>query len=120
MITFYSYPKCTTCRKAKKWLEQNEVEFNEIHIAENPPSKEELAKIYKSSSVELKKFFNTSGMVYRSLSLKDKLSSMSEEEQLELLASDGMLIKRPLAFDGDKVTLGFKEPEFEKNWLSIQ
>ena len=106
--------------QSKKWLEQNEVEFNEINIAENPPSTKELAEIYKSSNVELKKFFNTSGMVYRSLALKDRLSSMSEDEQLELLASDGMLIKRPLAFDGNKVTLGFKEPEFEKTWLSTQ
>lgn len=117
MITFYAYPKCTTCRKAKKWLEQNEVEFNEIHIAENPPSKEELKKIYESSGMELRKFFNTSGMVYRSLGLKDKLSSMSEEEQLELLASDGMLIKRPLAFDGSKTTLGFNEADYQNAWL---
>lgn len=117
MITFYAYPKCTTCRKAKKWLEQNEVEFNEIHIAENPPSKEELKEIYKSSGVELKKFFNTSGMIYRTLGLKDKLSAMSEDEQLELLASDGMLIKRPLAFDGQKTTLGFKEANYQNAWL---
>ncbi|GKW47421.1 arsenate reductase family protein [Planococcus sp. NCCP-2050] len=117
MITYYAYPKCTTCRKAKKWLEQNEVEFNEIHIAENPPSKEELRKIYESSGMELKKFFNTSGMIYRSLGLKDKLSSMSEDEQLELLASDGMLIKRPLAFDGQKTTLGFKEADYQNAWL---
>lgn len=117
MITFYAYPKCTTCRKAKRWLEENEVEFNEIHIAENPPSKEELKEIYKSSGVELKKFFNTSGMVYRSLGLKDKLASMPEDEQLELLASDGMLIKRPLAFDGSKATLGFKEADYQKAWL---
>ena len=116
MITFYAYPKCTTCRKAKKWLEQNEVEFNEINIAENPPSKQELKEIYKSSGVELKKFFNTSGLVYRSLGLKDKLASMPEDEQLELLASDGMLIKRPLAFDGSKTTLGFKEAEYQNAW----
>lgn len=117
MITYYAYPKCTTCRKAKKWLEQNELEFNEIHIAEHPPSKEELKKIYESSGMELKKFFNTSGMIYRSLGLKDKLSSMSEDEQLELLASDGMLIKRPLAFDGQKTTLGFKEADYQNAWL---
>ncbi|MCJ1909181.1 arsenate reductase family protein [Planococcus ruber] len=117
MITYYAYPKCTTCRKAKKWLEQNGVEFNEIHIAENPPSKEELRKIYESSGMELKKFFNTSGMIYRSLGLKEKLSNMSEDEQLELLASDGMLIKRPLAFDGQKTTLGFKEADYQNAWL---
>ncbi|CEG23396.1 Regulatory protein MgsR [Planococcus massiliensis] len=117
MITYYAYPKCTTCRKAKKWLEQNGVEFNEIHIAENPPSKEELRKIYESSGMELKKFFNTSGMIYRSLGLKEKLFNMSEDEQLELLASDGMLIKRPLAFDGQKTTLGFKEADYQNAWL---
>lgn len=117
MITYYAYPKCTTCRKAKSWLEQNGVEYNEIHIAENPPTKEQLTEIYKTSGLELKKFFNTSGLVYRSLSLKDKLSDMTEEQQLELLASDGMLIKRPLAWDGKQVTLGFKEEDYRASWL---
>lgn len=117
MITYYAYPKCTTCRKAKSWLDKNNVEYNEIHIAENPPTKEQLAEIYQASGVELKKFFNTSGLIYRSLGLKDKLSSMTEEQQLELLASDGMLIKRPLAWDGKKVTLGFKEADYQNSWL---
>ncbi|MBB5180927.1 arsenate reductase [Planomicrobium koreense] len=116
MITYYAYPKCTTCRKAKKWLDDQGVEYNEINIAEAPPSKEQLSEIYAASGVDLKKFFNTSGMKYRELGLKDKLADMAEEEQLELLASDGMLIKRPLAYGDGKVTLGFKEQDFEANW----
>lgn len=116
MITYYAYPKCTTCRKAKKWLDDQEVEYNEINIAEAPPSKEQLSEIYAASGVDLKKFFNTSGMKYRELGLKDKLADMADEEQLELLASDGMLIKRPLAYGDGKVTLGFKEQDFEANW----
>ncbi|MCO4849384.1 arsenate reductase family protein [Bacillus vallismortis] len=115
-LTFYWYPKCGTCRKAKKWLEDHGKEINDIHIAEQPPSKEELKALYEKSGLELKKFFNTSGMKYRELNLKEKLYHMSEDEQLELLASDGMLIKRPLTTDGEKVTVGFKEDQFEENW----
>ncbi|CAF1829210.1 arsenate reductase family protein [Bacillus subtilis] len=115
-LTFYWYPKCGTCRKAKKWLEEHGKEINKIHIAEQPPSKEELKALYEKSGLDLKKFFNTSGMKYRELNLKEKLYHMSEDEQLELLASDGMLIKRPLTTDGEKVTVGFKEDQFEENW----
>ncbi|WP_430494146.1 arsenate reductase family protein [Rossellomorea marisflavi] len=115
-ITFYSYPKCGTCRKAKKWLEQEDVDFNEIHIVEEPPSKETLKELYEKSGLPLKKFFNTSGMKYRELGLKDKVNTASDDELLELLASDGMLIKRPLTTDGQKVTLGFKEETFEDAW----
>lgn len=115
-LTFYWYPKCGTCRKAKKWLEEHGKEINEIHIAEQPPSKEELKALYEKSGLDLKKFFNTSGMKYRELNLKEKLYHMSDDEQLELLASDGMLIKRPLTTDGEKVTVGFKEDQFEENW----
>nr|WGD71852.1 arsenate reductase family protein [Bacillus subtilis] len=115
-LTFYWYPKCGTCRKAKKWLEEHGKEINEIHIAERPPSKEELKALYEKSGLDLKKFFNTSGMKYRELNLKEKLYHMSEDEQLEPLASDGMLIKRPLTTDGEKVTVGFKEDQFEENW----
>ncbi|MEC0314804.1 arsenate reductase family protein [Bacillus subtilis] len=115
-LTFYWYPKCGTCRKAKKWLEEHGKEINEIHIAEQPPSKEELKALFEKSGLDLKKFFNTSGMKYRELNLKEKLYHMSEDEQLELLASDGMLIKRPLTTDGEKVTVGFKEDQFEENW----
>jgi arsenate reductase (glutaredoxin) len=116
LITFYHYPKCGTCRKAKKWLEDNGVELNEVHIVESPPSKEELEAFYKKSELDLKKFFNTSGQKYRELGLKDKLAEMSEDEKLELLASDGMLIKRPITTDGNQVTVGFKEEQFEQTW----
>ncbi len=115
-LTFYSYPKCGTCRKAKKWLEDQSVAFTEVHIVEQPPTKEELATIYKNSGLPLKKFFNTSGKKYRELGLKDKVNTASEEELLGILASDGMLIKRPLTTNGEQVTVGFKEEEFEQNW----
>ncbi|MDG5471738.1 arsenate reductase family protein [Jeotgalibacillus sp. ET6] len=115
-ITFYSYPKCGTCRKAKKWLEEAGTSFEEVHLIEAPPSKEELNELYKKSGLDLKKFFNTSGMKYRELGLKDRLGDMSDDEKLELLASDGMLIKRPLTTDGQHVTVGFKEAEFEQYW----
>ena len=108
-IQYYGYPKCTTCRKASKWLKDNGIEYIDNHIAESPPTKETLQKMFEVSELELKKFFNTSGMKYRELGLKDKLPTMSEDEQLSLLASDGMLIKRPIVFDGNKLTLGFKE-----------
>ncbi|MCR2823103.1 arsenate reductase family protein [Lederbergia panacisoli] len=116
VLSFYCYPKCGTCRKAKKWLEDHQIEYNEIHIVENTPTSEEIEKIYKNSHFELKKFFNTSGMKYRELGLKDKIGILTENELFDILASDGMLIKRPLVTDGHKVTLGFKEEEFEKTW----
>ncbi|MFK2826475.1 arsenate reductase family protein [Bacillus sp. B190/17] len=116
-LTFYWYPKCGTCRKAKKWLEEHNIEFQDIHIVEHPPAKEELKDLYEKSGLELKKFFNTSGQRYRELGLKDKVKTASEEELLDLLASDGMLIKRPLTTDGTKVTVGFKEEEFNQQWL---
>ncbi|MER1999878.1 MAG: arsenate reductase family protein [Lysinibacillus sp.] len=110
------YPKCTTCRKAIKWLQEENVEFEKVHIVENTPSQEELTTYYKLSGLPLKKFFNTSGNKYKELGLKDKLADMSEEEQLKLLASDGMLIKRPIVTDGEKITLGFKESDFSETW----
>jgi arsenate reductase len=115
-ITYYEYPKCGTCRKAKKWFAEKEIEVNAIHIVENPPSKNELYELYKKSGLELKKFFNTSGQKYRELGLKDKLKDMSEDEALELLSSDGMLIKRPITTDRTNVTVGFKEEQFEQTW----
>ncbi|MEK5441318.1 arsenate reductase family protein [Fredinandcohnia sp. FSL W7-1320] len=115
-LTFYWYPKCGTCRKAKKWLEEHQVTFEDIHIVENPPSKEQLKEMYQKSGLEIKKFFNTSGQKYRELGLKDKIGTASEDELLELLASDGMLIKRPLTSDGKKVTVGFNEAQFESTW----
>ncbi|MFP7297362.1 arsenate reductase family protein [Neobacillus niacini] len=116
-LTFYWYPKCGTCRNAKKWLDAHQLPYNEIHIVEKPPTKAELRNLYKKSTLELKKFFNTSGQKYRELGIKDKISTSSEDELLDLLASDGMLIKRPIVTDGEKVTVGFKEEEYEKMWL---
>lgn len=115
-LTVYQYPKCGTCRKALKWLDENNVAYESIHIVENPPSKSELKQIIEQSELPTKKFFNTSGKKYRELGLKDKLGDMSEDEKIELLASDGMLIKRPLVTDGKKTTVGFKEETFEAEW----
>ncbi|PPA70113.1 arsenate reductase family protein [Jeotgalibacillus proteolyticus] len=115
-ITYYTYPKCGTCRKAKKWLDQEGVPYDEVNLTEAPPSASELKSLYEKSGLDIKKFFNTSGMKYRELGLKDRLSSMSDDEKLEMLASDGMLIKRPLTTDGETVTVGFKESEFEEYW----
>ena len=112
MILFVEYPKCSTCQKAKKWLFENQVEFEDRHIVEDNPSKEELKAWYEKSGLPLKRFFNTSGMKYKELKLKDKLPDMSEEEQLELLASDGMLVKRPVLVGDDFVLTGFKEEEW--------
>ncbi|MFP5105718.1 arsenate reductase family protein [Neobacillus sp. C211] len=116
-LTFYWYPKCGTCRNAKKWLDAHQLSYEEVHIVEHPPSREELQEFYQKSGLELKKFFNTSGMKYRELGIKDKMKSATDEELLELLASDGMLIKRPILTDGENVTVGFKEEEYEKMWL---
>ena len=113
-MLFIEYPKCTTCKKAKKWLEENKVSFDDRHIKEENPSIEELTEWYHRSGLPLKRFFNTSGMLYREMDLKSKLPGMSEEEQLKLLASDGMLVKRPLLIDDDFVLTGFKEAEWEK------
>lgn len=115
-ITYYGYPKCSTCRKAKKWLEEKSFDFIEINIAENPPSKEVLAGMIAASELDIKKFFNTSGKVYRELNLKDKLPTMTDDEKIQLLSTDGMLIKRPIVYGDGKVTVGFKEEVFEKVW----
>ncbi len=115
-LTLYSYPPCGTCRKAKKWLQDRNIDFKEIHIVNNTPTSSEIEAMYKNSGLELRKLFNTSGMRYRELGLKDKVKEASEDELLTLLASDGMLIKRPIVTDGKKVTVGFKEAEFESTW----
>ena len=112
------YPKCTTCQKAKKWLESQGIAYTERNIAEENPTYAELKEWYKKSGLPLKSFFNTSGLLYKSMQLKDKLPEMSEEEQLKLLATDGMLVKRPLVVDGDNVLTGFKEAEWIKKMLS--
>ncbi|MBQ9674032.1 MAG: arsenate reductase family protein [Ruminococcus sp.] len=107
-MLFLEYPKCTTCKKAKKWLDENGFEYTDRDIKNDNPTFEELRDWYTKSGLTLKKFFNTSGMIYRSMELKDKLPTMSEEEQLQLLASDGMLVKRPIVVNGDIVLTGFK------------
>ena len=113
-MQFICYPKCSTCQKARKWLEANHLEFTERHIVEENPSYEELKEWYKRSGLPLKKFFNTSGLKYKELGLKDKLPEMSEEDQLKLLATDGMLVKRPLIVAEDFILTGFKEKEWEE------
>ena len=111
-MLFLEYPPCTTCKKARKWLEDNGIAFDARHIKENNPTYEELKSWYEKSGLPLKKFFNTSGLQYRALELKDKLPTMNEEEQLQLLSSDGMLVKRPLVVTETTVLTGFKE----KDW----
>ena len=110
---FLEYPKCSTCRKAKKYLEENGVEFVDRHIVEANPTVEELKEWIAKSGLPVKKFFNTSGKLYKEMGLKDKLASMSDEEQIELLASNGMIVKRPLIIEEGRVLVGFKEAEWK-------
>lgn len=112
-MLFLFYPKCSTCQKAKKWLDEHNLEYTERHIVGDNPSYEELKAWHEKSGLALKKFFNTSGLLYKEMELKSKLPSMSEEEQLKLLATNGMLVKRPIVVDGEKVLVGFKESEWE-------
>ena len=114
MLKFICYPKCTTCQKAKKWLDDNKIKYELRDIKEDNPTFEELSKWYKMSGLPLKKFFNTSGLLYKSMGLKDKLPNMSEEEQLKLLSTDGMLVKRPFVINEDFVLVGFKEKEWSE------
>ncbi len=113
-MLFICYPKCFTCQKAKKWLEEHNIEYTERHIAEDNPSYDELKEWYGRSGLPLKKFFNTSGLLYKEMQLKDKLPTMSDEEQLKLLATNGMLVKRPLLIKDDIVLVGFKEAEWNE------
>ena len=112
MVKFICYPKCTTCQKAIKWLDDNQIEYDFRDIKLDNPTLDELTEWYKKSGLPLKKFFNTSGLLYKSLDLKNKLSTMSEDEMLKLLASDGMLVKRPLLIGDCFVLVGFKEAEW--------
>ena len=114
MINFFWYPRCGTCQKAKKWLEANNISYEATDLKEVKPSRTQLEDWFKKSGLPLKKFFNTSGQVYKAMELKDKLPSMSQEEQLDLLASDGMLVKRPIVISGDTVLVGFKETDWEE------
>ena len=111
-ITFLCYPKCTTCQKAKKWLDDNKIEYEFRDIKLDNPTLDELTEWYKKSGLPLKKFFNTSGLLYKSLDLKNKIPVMTDEEMLNLLATDGMLVKRPLLVGDDFVLVGFKEDEW--------
>ena len=112
MMNFICYPKCTTCAKAKKWLNENNIEYTERNIKTENPTAAELKEWYEKSGLPLKKFFNTSGLLYKSLDLKNKLPEMTENEMLELLATDGMLVKRPLLIGEHTVLVGFKEVEW--------
>ena len=112
MVKFICYPKCTTCQKARKWLDDNQIEYEFRDIKLDTPTFDELTEWHKNSGLPLKKFFNTSGLLYKSLDLKNKLPTMSEDEMLKLLASDGMLVKRPLLIGDCFVLVGFKEAEW--------
>ena len=112
MMLFIEYPKCSTCQKAKKWLDAHDVSYVDRHIGEENPTAEELKHWHEKSGLPLKKFFNTSGMLYKEMKLKDKLPNMTETEQYELLSSNGMLVKRPLIVADDYILVGFKEAEW--------
>ena len=113
-MLFICYPKCSTCQKAKKWLDDHKISYEERHIKEDNPTVEELQTWHKKSGLPLKRFFNTSGMLYRELGLKEKLETMSDKEKYELLATDGMLVKRPILVTDDTVLAGFREKEWEE------
>ena len=112
-MLFLEYPKCSTCQKAKKWLDEQQIQYIDRNITENNPTYEELKEWYKRSGLPLKRFFNTSGLLYKSMELKDKLPNMSEDEQLKLLSTNGMLVKRPLLVTDNAVIPGFREPLWE-------
>lgn len=116
-MIFICYPKCATCQKAKKWLDEHNIVYNERHIVEESPTYDELKEWHKKSGLPLKRFFNTSGLLYKEMKLKDKLSEMSEEEQLKLLATNGMLVKRPIVVGDDTVLVGFKEAEWTEKMI---
>ncbi len=116
-MLFMCYPKCSTCQKARKWLDEHNIEYIERHIANDNPAYDELKEWYTKSGLPLKKFFNTSGLLYKEMQLKDKLSGMNEEEQLRLLATNGMLVKRPIVVKEDTVLVGFKETEWNERLI---
>lgn len=114
-VLFICYPRCSTCQKARKWLDEHNINYTERHIVEDNPTYDELKEWHAKSGLPLKKFFNTSGLVYKEMQLKDKLPDMSEEELLQILATNGMLVKRPLVIKGDTIVVGFKESEWSEN-----
>lgn len=113
-MLFIEYPKCTTCRKAKKWLDEHGISYSDRDIKEDNPSEEEMREWIKKSGKPANKFFNTSGMLYRELELKNKLPDMTEDEMIQLLSTNGMLVKRPIIVNGEKILIGFKEKEWEE------
>lgn len=117
MLIFIEYPKCTTCKRAKAWLDEAGIEYTDRNIKDENPTIDELREWYAKSKLPLKRFFNTSGMLYKQMSLKDKLPQMSEEEQLELLSTDGMLVKRPIIINDDTILVGFRQEEWEQKLL---
>ena len=117
-MLFIEYPKCSTCKKAKKWLDDRDITYMDRHIVEDNPTYDELKEWYIRSGLPLKKFFNTSGMLYKEQKLKDRLPEMSEDEQLYLLATNGMLVKRPIVVTDDGILVGFKEAEWNKELLA--
>ena len=116
-MIFIEYPKCSTCKKAKKWLDDHNIKYEDRHIIDNNPTFDELKEWYHKSNLDIKRFFNTSGMLYKEMNLKDKLSNMNEDEMLEILSTNGMLVKRPLIISNDVILTGFKEKEWEDNLL---
>ncbi len=117
---FIYYPKCSTCQKAKKWLDENKIEYEERHIIEQNPTEKELTKWIKQSGLEIKKFFNTSGMKYKELNLKEKLLNIKDEEKIHILSTDGMLVKRPLLITNKYILVGFKEKEWNEKLKGIE
>ncbi|GEN29830.1 arsenate reductase [Cerasibacillus quisquiliarum] len=115
-MKLYCYPNCGTCKKAVKWLDEQGIKYEYIHIVENPPTKEEILDFMDKSGLPPRRFFNTSGKKYRELNMKDKIKDMTKEEMAEQLAQEGMLIKRPIATDGERVTVGFKEDAYAETW----
>lgn len=116
-LTFYGYPNCSSCKKAKKWLEENNINYNFIHIVDETPTKEEILTLIERSAEKPRRFFNTSGRVYRELNMKEKVPHLTTGEIADYLSSNGMLIRRPIVTDGEKVTIGFNEEQFAKNWI---
>lgn len=112
-MLFICYPKCSTCQKARKWLDERGIDHEDRHIVEDRPTRDELSRWHETSGLPLKKFFNTSGNAYKELNLKDRLPTMSDGEKLDLLATNGMLVRRPLLIDGDTVLVGFRESEWD-------
>lgn len=116
-MLFIEYPKCSTCKKAKKWLDDHNIKYEDRHIIENNPTFDELKEWYHKSNLDIKRFFNTSGMLYKEMNLKDKLLNMNEDEMIKILSTNGMLVKRPLVISDDVILTGFKEKEWEDNLL---